>query len=158
MYQNYATWLGVIESEWTMSIAEAAALSCSCKVVGASHGGNPWSRWWTPEVKVTIGLKKESYWAWLPCGTLQAANRYRQAKGNTAQAVAKAITQVWKELGEVIKKYFWTALNRFWQTVRQLRRRKRCSTCTVYSAGGMLLTSTEDTVGWWKEYFNSGTR
>lgn len=55
-------------------------------------------------MKVTIGLKKESYWAWLPCGTLQAANRYRQAKGNTAQAVAKAITQVWKELGDVIKK------------------------------------------------------
>ncbi|KAI3369534.1 hypothetical protein L3Q82_007744 [Scortum barcoo] len=34
-----------------------------------------------------------------------------------------------------------------------LRREKQCSANTVYSAGGELLTSTGDIVGWWKEYF-----
>ncbi|KAI3368719.1 hypothetical protein L3Q82_025414 [Scortum barcoo] len=37
-----------------------------------------------------------------------------------------------------------SASKRFWQTVRRLRRGKQYSANTVYSAGGELLTSTED--------------
>uniref|UniRef100_A0A3P9CZS6 AIG1-type G domain-containing protein n=1 Tax=Maylandia zebra TaxID=106582 RepID=A0A3P9CZS6_9CICH len=36
---------------FSVSIAEAAALSCGRKVVGACRGGNPRTKWWTPEVK-----------------------------------------------------------------------------------------------------------
>uniref|UniRef100_A0A669BJZ3 Reverse transcriptase domain-containing protein n=1 Tax=Oreochromis niloticus TaxID=8128 RepID=A0A669BJZ3_ORENI len=147
---------GDIESEWTMfsvSIAEAAALSCGRKVVGACRGGNPRTKWWTPEVKGATRLKKESYRAWLACGTPEAADRYRQAKWNAARAMAEAKTRVWEEFGEAMEKDFRTASKRFWQTVRRLRRGKRCSTCTVYSAGGALLTSTEKIVRRWKEYF-----
>ncbi|XP_076740219.1 uncharacterized protein LOC143418639 [Maylandia zebra] len=147
---------GDIESEWTMfsvSIAEAAALSCGRKVVGACRGGNPRTKWWTPEVKGATRLKKESYRAWLACGTPEAADRYRQAKRNAARAVAEAKTRVWEELGEAMEKDFRATSKRFWQTVRRLRRGKRCSTCTVYSAGGALLTSTEKIVRRWKEYF-----
>uniref|UniRef100_A0A3P9I175 Reverse transcriptase domain-containing protein n=1 Tax=Oryzias latipes TaxID=8090 RepID=A0A3P9I175_ORYLA len=43
--------------------------------------------------------------------------------------------------------------NKFWQTIRRLRRGKQFSTGTVFSAGGELLTSTGDIVGRWKEYF-----
>uniref|UniRef100_A0A669BVU6 Endonuclease/exonuclease/phosphatase domain-containing protein n=1 Tax=Oreochromis niloticus TaxID=8128 RepID=A0A669BVU6_ORENI len=147
---------GDIESEWTMfsiSIAEAAALSCGRKVVAACHGGNPQTKWWIPEVKGATRLKKESYRAWLARGTSEAADRYRHAKRNAARAVAEAKTRVWEEFGEAMEKDFRTASKRFWQTVRRLRRGKRCSTCTVYSTGGVLLTSTEKIVGRWKEYF-----
>ncbi|XDV22637.1 hypothetical protein PO909_027493 [Leuciscus waleckii] len=57
---------GDIESEWTMfstSIVEAAARRCGRKVSGACRGGNPRTRWWTPEVRDAVKLKKESYWA-----------------------------------------------------------------------------------------------
>ncbi len=70
---------GDIESEWTMfstSIVDAAALSCGHKVSGACHGSNPWIRWWTPEVRDAVKLKKESYQAWLACGTPEAADGY----------------------------------------------------------------------------------
>uniref|UniRef100_A0A7N8XDS0 Endonuclease/exonuclease/phosphatase domain-containing protein n=1 Tax=Mastacembelus armatus TaxID=205130 RepID=A0A7N8XDS0_9TELE len=63
---------GDIESEWTMfstSIVDAAARSCGRKVSGACRGGNPRTRWWTPEVRDAVKLKKESYRAWLACGT-----------------------------------------------------------------------------------------
>ncbi|XP_065327683.1 scavenger receptor cysteine-rich type 1 protein M130-like [Pelmatolapia mariae] len=112
---------GDIESEWTMfstSIAEAAALSCGRKVVGACHGGNPRTKWWTPEVRGATKLKKESYWAWLACGTPEAADRYRQTKRNAARAVTKAKTRVWEKFGETTEKDFRTASKRFWQTVR----------------------------------------
>ncbi|KAI3367300.1 hypothetical protein L3Q82_008338 [Scortum barcoo] len=46
-----------------------------------------------------------------------------------------------------------SASKRFWQTIRRLRRGKQYSANTVYSAGGELLTSTEDIVGRWKKYF-----
>uniref|UniRef100_A0A669C209 Reverse transcriptase domain-containing protein n=1 Tax=Oreochromis niloticus TaxID=8128 RepID=A0A669C209_ORENI len=155
-FNNISRETGDIESEWTMfsvSIAEAAALSCGRKVVGACRGGNPRTKWWTPEVKGATRLKKESYRAWLACGTPEAADRYRQAKRNATRAVAEAKTRVWEEFGEAMEKDFRTASKRFWQTVRRLRRGKRCSTCTVYSAGGALLTSTEKIVRRWKEYF-----
>ena len=55
---------GDIESEWGVfrtSIAEAVDQSCGHKVVGACHGGNPPTRWWTPRVREAVRLKKESY-------------------------------------------------------------------------------------------------
>ncbi|KAG1926569.1 gastrula zinc finger protein XlCGF8.2DB-like [Pimephales promelas] len=67
---------GDIESEMTMfstSIVEAAALRCGRKASGACRGGNPQTRWWTPEVKDAVKLK-ESYRAWLACETPEAAD------------------------------------------------------------------------------------
>lgn len=48
-----------IESGWTMfctSIVEVATKSCSFIVVGAGRGGNPQTRWWTPNVKEAISM------------------------------------------------------------------------------------------------------
>ncbi|KAI3368253.1 hypothetical protein L3Q82_007819 [Scortum barcoo] len=63
---------GDIESEWTMfsaSIVDAAVRSCGRKVSGACRGGNPRTRWWTPEVSKqdAVRLKKESYRTMLAC-------------------------------------------------------------------------------------------
>ncbi|KAI3358313.1 hypothetical protein L3Q82_014754, partial [Scortum barcoo] len=74
---------GDIESEWTMfsaSIVDAAVRSCGRKVSGACRGGNPRTRWWTPEVRDAVRLKKESYRTMLACGTPDAVDGYRQAK------------------------------------------------------------------------------
>ncbi|KAI3355624.1 hypothetical protein L3Q82_017913 [Scortum barcoo] len=71
---------GDIESEWTMfsaSIVDAAVRSCGRKVSGACRGGNPRTRWWTPEVRDAVRLKKkESYRTMLACGTPDAVDRY----------------------------------------------------------------------------------
>uniref|UniRef100_A0A671WJG1 Reverse transcriptase domain-containing protein n=1 Tax=Sparus aurata TaxID=8175 RepID=A0A671WJG1_SPAAU len=147
---------GDIESEWTMfstSIVDAAVRSCGRKVSGACRGGNPRTRWWTPEVRVAVKLKKESYRAWLARGTPEAADGYRQAKRAAARAVSEAKTRVWEEFGEAMEKDYRSASKKFWQTIRRLRRGKQSSTNTVYSGGGELLTSTGDIVGRWKEYF-----
>uniref|UniRef100_A0A3P9PV83 Reverse transcriptase domain-containing protein n=1 Tax=Poecilia reticulata TaxID=8081 RepID=A0A3P9PV83_POERE len=148
--------VGDIESEWTMfrtSIAEAAYRSCGRKVVGACRGGNPRTRWWTPSVRDAVKLKKESYRAFLACGTSEAADRYRRAKRHAARVVAEAKTRAWEEFGEAMETDFRTASRRFWSTIRRLRRGKQCSTNTVYSGDGALLTSTRDVVGRWAEYF-----
>ncbi|KAI3362797.1 hypothetical protein L3Q82_001657 [Scortum barcoo] len=147
---------GDIESEWTMfsaSIVDAAVRSCGRKVSGACRGGNPRTRWWTPEVRDAVRLKKESYRTMLACGTPDAVDRYRQAKQATARTVLEAKTRVWEEFGEAMEEDYRSASKRFWQTVRRLRRGKQYSANTVYSAGGELLTSTEDIVGRWKKYF-----
>ncbi|KAI3356703.1 hypothetical protein L3Q82_003389 [Scortum barcoo] len=79
---------GDIESEWTMFsafIVDAAVRSCGRKVSGACRGGNPRTRWWTPEVRDAVRLKKESYRTMLACGTPDAVDRYRQA-GQASEA------------------------------------------------------------------------
>nr|XP_057925644.1 craniofacial development protein 2-like [Doryrhamphus excisus] len=147
-----------IESKWAIfraSIAEAADRSCSRKAVGASRGGRPQTRWWTPEVRAAVKLKKESYRALMACGTPEAADRYRQAKRFAALAVVEAKTRVWEEFGEAMGHDFRSASKRFWQTIRRLRKGKQCPVHTVYSGDGDLLTSTEDVVGRWKEYFEA---
>ncbi|KAK7889103.1 hypothetical protein WMY93_024663 [Mugilogobius chulae] len=147
---------GDIESEWTMfsaSIVNAAAQSCGRKVSGACRGGNPRTRWWTPEVRDAVRLKKECYKALLACSTPEAVDRYLQAKRAAARAVAEAKTRDWERFGEAMEEDYRSASKKFWQTVRRLRRGKQCFTNTVYSAGGELLTSTGDVVGRWKEYF-----
>ncbi|KAI3360209.1 hypothetical protein L3Q82_014520 [Scortum barcoo] len=112
-------------------------------------------RWWTPEVRDAVRLKKESYRTMLACGTLgtDAVDRYRQAKQAAARTVLEAKTRVWEEFGEAMEEDYRSASKRFWQTVRRLRRGKQYSANTVYSAGGELLTSTGDIVGRWKKYF-----
>ncbi|TWW71145.1 hypothetical protein D4764_17G0006280 [Takifugu flavidus] len=55
--------VGDIESEWAMfhsAIVEVAVASCGCKAAGAGRGGNPHTRWWTPEVRGAVRLKKEA--------------------------------------------------------------------------------------------------
>ncbi|KAI3376204.1 hypothetical protein L3Q82_016712 [Scortum barcoo] len=89
----------------------------------------------------------------LACGTPDAVDRYQQAKQAAARAVLEAKTRVWEEFGEAMEEDYRSASKRFWQTVRRLRRGKQYSANTVYSAGGELLTSTEDIVGRWKKYF-----
>jgi len=44
-------------------------------------------------VREDVKLKKESYWAFLASGTLEAADGYRQAKRIAALAVAEAKTE-----------------------------------------------------------------
>ncbi|KAI3371890.1 hypothetical protein L3Q82_006770 [Scortum barcoo] len=80
-------------------------------------------------------------------------DRYQQAKQAAARTVLEAKTRVWEEFGEAMEEDYRSASKRFWQTVRRLRRGKQYSANTVYSAGGELLTSTEDIVGRWKKYF-----
>ncbi|KAI3376374.1 hypothetical protein L3Q82_016856 [Scortum barcoo] len=138
---------------FSASIVDAAVRSCGRKVSGACRGGNPRTRWWTPEVRDAVRLKKESYRTMLACGTPDAVDRYRQAKQAAARTVLEAKTRVWEEFGEAMEEDYRSASKRFWQTVRRLRRGKQYSANTVYSAGGELLTSTEDIVGRWKKYF-----
>lgn len=65
-----------VKSECAMlltGIAEAAALSCSHKVADAIGVGYSQTNWWTSEMKGAIKLVKESYKAWLACGSSEAA-------------------------------------------------------------------------------------
>lgn len=78
-----------------------------------------------PEVRDAIRLKKESYRAMLARGTPEAADRYWQAKCAAARAVTEARTQVWKEFGEAMEENYWSALKKFWKTIRRLRRGKQ---------------------------------
>ncbi|KAI3358608.1 hypothetical protein L3Q82_015022, partial [Scortum barcoo] len=63
-----------------LSTRQFEVASCGRKVSGACRGGNPRTRWWTPEVRDAVRLKKESYRTMLACGTPDAVDRYRQAK------------------------------------------------------------------------------
>ncbi|KAI3355762.1 hypothetical protein L3Q82_004334 [Scortum barcoo] len=85
---------GDIESEWTMFSASIVDDACSSKLwtlgrslvpVVVAIGGNPRTRWWTPEVRDAVRLKKESYRTMLACGTPDAVDRYRQAKQAAAR-------------------------------------------------------------------------
>ena len=73
------------------SIVETAGRCCGSKVVGACHGGNTRTHCWKPVVRDADKLKKESYWAFLACGTLEAADGYRQAKRCAALEVAEVV-------------------------------------------------------------------
>ncbi|TWW56043.1 hypothetical protein D4764_08G0000300 [Takifugu flavidus] len=134
-------------------IAEAAVASCGCKTTGAGRGGNPRTRWWTPEVRGAVKLKKEAYRSWLVCGCPEAADRYRVAKRVAAATVAEAKTRAWEEFGEAMEEDFRSAPRRFWQTVRRLRGGRRQLTHTVLGVHGELLTSPGAIIRRWKEYF-----
>ncbi|KAI3377438.1 hypothetical protein L3Q82_008416 [Scortum barcoo] len=128
--------------------------SCGRKVSGACRGGNPRTRWWTPEVRDAVRLKKESYRTMLACGTPDAVDRYRQAKQAQPRTVLEAKTSgSGRSSVRPWRRTIGRPRRRFWQTVRRLRRGKQYSANTVYSAGGELLTSTGDIVGRWKKYF-----
>ncbi|KAI3362920.1 hypothetical protein L3Q82_011595 [Scortum barcoo] len=109
---------------FSASIVDAAVRSCGRKVSGACRGGNPRTRWWTPEVRDAVRLKKESYRTMLACGTPDAVDRYRQAKQAAARTVLEAKTsglggvraggELLTSTGDIVgrwKKYFEDLLN-----------------------------------------------
>ena len=138
---------------FSTSIVNAAVRSCGRKVSGACRGSNPQTRWWTPEVRDAVKLKKESYLAWLARGTPEAADGYWQAKRVAARAVAAAKARVWEKFREAMEEDYWLASRKLWQTIQRPRKGRQSSTNTVYDGGGELLILTGDTVGRWKEYF-----
>nr|XP_054600883.1 uncharacterized protein LOC129164488 [Nothobranchius furzeri] len=126
--------VGDIDSKWALfhsAIVEVAVASCGRKVAGASRGGHPRTRWWTPEVRGAVRLKKEASRAWLVCGSPEAADWI--AKRGAAVAVAKAKSQAWEEFGEAMEKDYRLAPKRFWQTVWRLRRGRQHVTGCFYS-------------------------
>ncbi|KAI3374576.1 hypothetical protein L3Q82_021156 [Scortum barcoo] len=145
---------GDIESEWTMFSASIVD-KCS-KVVDARSlvpvvGGNPPnSRWWTPEVRDAVRLKKESYRTMLACGTPDAVDRYRQAKQATARTVLEAKTQVWEEFGEAMEEdYRPVGLEEILANVRHgASGGKQYSANTVYSAGGLVHHPSRKSLRW----------
>lgn len=48
--------------------------------------------------------KKESYSAWLDCGTAEAADRYQQAEHAVARAAVEVKALVWEKFREAIIK------------------------------------------------------
>lgn len=57
--------VGDIESKWAMfkaSIVEADTKSFGQKVIGASRGGDPRARWWTPVAREAVKLMIEDFW------------------------------------------------------------------------------------------------
>nr|XP_054603312.1 uncharacterized protein LOC107376876 [Nothobranchius furzeri] len=112
----------------------------------------PQTRWWTLAVRDAVKLKKESYQVLLACGTPEAADGYRQSMRNAARVVAKAKARAWEEFGEIMEQDFSTASRRFWSTIQRLGG-EQCVTNTIYSGDGVLLTSTQDVVDRWAEYF-----
>ncbi|XP_077362676.1 uncharacterized protein LOC144007167 isoform X2 [Festucalex cinctus] len=128
------------------SIVETADRSCGRKVVDACYSGNPRTHWWTSAVMDAVKLMKESYRAFLACGTPEAADEYQMAKRNAASVVAEAKIQTWEEFGEAMENDFRTASRKFCSTIQRLRRGKQCTIYTVYSGDGVMLTSTRDVV------------
>ena len=108
--------MGIMESDGAMfhaATVNAAARSCGTKVAGASRGGNPRTRWWTPELKGAVKLSKKTYRSWLACGTPEAADSYCQAKQCAPRVVTEANTRV-REFGEAMEKDFQSAPKKFW--------------------------------------------
>lgn len=76
----------------------------------------------------------------------EAADEYWLAKRN-------AKTQAWEKFAEAMEADFRMASRKFLSAIRWLRRGKQCTTDTVYSGGGVVMTSTPDIVSRWGEYF-----
>ena len=69
-----------------------------------------------------------------------------------AVAVVEAKSVAWEEFGEAVESDFQSASKRFWGIWR-LRRGRSGLAQAVLSRSDNLLTSNEDIVGRWKEYF-----
>ncbi|KAI3353538.1 hypothetical protein L3Q82_020068 [Scortum barcoo] len=112
-------------------LSTLAVRSCGRKVSGACRGGNPQTRWWTPEVRDAIKLKKESYRAMLACGSPDAVEwqyrRLRRGKQYSANTVYSADGELLTSTGDIVgrwKEYFEDLLNPtdmpFTEVVRKL--------------------------------------
>ena len=95
-------------------------------------------------------LKKESL---LPQGIPEAVLGYQRFRRAAVAAVAEAKQRVWEEFSEAMEKDFRAVPKRFWKTARNLRRGKGGTIQAVYSKDGTLLTSAEEVIGRWREYF-----
>ncbi len=60
----------------------------------------------------------------------------------------EAKQQLWEERGEAMEKDFKSAPRCFWKTIRHLSKGKRETIQALYSKGRILLTSTEEVIGW----------
>ncbi|KAI3366000.1 hypothetical protein L3Q82_009827 [Scortum barcoo] len=141
---------------FSASIVDAAVRSCGRKVSGACRGGNPRTRWWTPEVGDAVRLKKESYRTMLACGTPDAQLTGQVPAGQASHSPGRSWRQ---KLGSGR-----SSVRPWRRTIGRPRRDSgkpsgaseggSSTLPTLFTVQvGELLTSTEDIVGRWKKYF-----
>ncbi|KAI3361708.1 hypothetical protein L3Q82_002066 [Scortum barcoo] len=125
---------GDIESEWTMFSASIVD-ACSSKLWTQGLWCLSW--WQSSNPVVDTGSQASKP---------QPGRSWRQKLGSGRSSVRpwrRTIGRPRRDSGKQTGK----------PSIRRLRRGKQYSANTVYSAGGELLTSTEDIVGRWKKYF-----
>lgn len=96
---------------------------------------------------------KETTRTWLFQRTPEAFERYRVTRKNAASVVADANTRAREEFAEAMEKNFQSFSKKFWQMVKQLRKRKRTLSQAVPGFVMEVLTQTENIVELWKEHF-----
>lgn len=105
----------------------------------ACCGGNPWTKWWTEEVRVNLKLKKNFYWAHYTVGSW----RLPADQENAARAVTEAKTS-WKQTFSL----FWSNSGE-----RVVQEGKAEPYLHSVQWEWVLLTWTHDVVRHCKEYF-----
>lgn len=145
-----------VESEWLLfrtAIVGAAMESCGVKRVGPPAGQKR-TAWWTDEVRVVINEKKTAYRTWIGQQTAENRRRYMHARDKAKETVAKAKSISWENFGHRLESDYHSAGKVFWQTIRRLRKSGCTTTRSMKDAAGRLLTSDDEILNRWKEYFD----
>ncbi|XP_077940565.1 uncharacterized protein LOC144384606 [Gasterosteus aculeatus] len=151
--------VGDIEREWCMfktSIAEAAAVSCGLKVLGASRGGNPRTPWWTPVVREAVPTEEGGLPGydirWDSGGSCSVPTGSKGSSLCRDGGKAASMGGVWGNYGEGLSVGTKVLLEdhlapQEGETILTVHIQ------AVYSKDGTLLTATEEVIGRWKEHF-----
>ncbi|CAF1534892.1 unnamed protein product [Adineta ricciae] len=154
-YSQLPTYEGDSELEWLLfrtAILGAAADTCGVKRIGSTNGQKR-TAWWTEEIRKVVNQKKAAYKKWIQQPTSNNWQNYKQIRENVKKVVSEAKTKSWEDFGHQMESNYHTASKVFWQTIRRLRKGGLKQTRSIKNADGELLTSEEDILERWKQYF-----
>uniref|UniRef100_A0A1Y1MCV0 Reverse transcriptase domain-containing protein n=1 Tax=Photinus pyralis TaxID=7054 RepID=A0A1Y1MCV0_PHOPY len=109
--------------------------------------------WWNEEIKEQVRNKKRKWKKYLSTRTIADYMEYKQQRERVKRLVIDAKQRAWTDFGEKIEEESKGNQKLFFKMIKTLRKGKTRNTVSIRSREGEILTTDENIMNRWKEYF-----
>lgn len=118
--------------------------------------GRKQTAWWNTEIKREVQTKKTKWRKYLANKDTAHYEDYKRQREKVKELVLAAKRKSWEEFGHKIEADYHSNQKLFYKVLKNLRSGNKNQTIKqIKSENGTILTTKEDTIKRWKEYFQS---
>lgn len=137
-------------NSWKTMILESAKSTCGVSTKG---GIKKLTYWWSDEIKRLVKHKKYLWQKYLASKTDLDYEDYKRQRTVVKNAVLVAKSSSWKDFGEKMETAYKDNRKLFYRILKRLRTDKECLLKFIKDRNGNLLTTQDEIMERWKQYF-----
>lgn len=111
------------------------------------------TRWWNEEIRNEVRQKKQKWQKYLVSKSRESYHEYKQQRRKVKELIQQAKNRSWEEFGTKMEQDRWGNQKLFYKVLKNARKEKPNIIRQVKGKNNQILTSENEIMERWKEYF-----